>query len=69
MLFFILFCSSTMKSKFPGLNRTYFNKRNRSNFVKYRKKSRLISYPEFKILILFRKKCQKTCLVDKAVTQ
>lgn len=38
-VFFILFSTSTMKNKFPGLNRTYFNKRKRSNFLKHKKKS------------------------------
>lgn len=36
-VFFILFSTSTMKNKFPGLDRTYFSKRNKSDFVKYKK--------------------------------
>lgn len=36
-VFFILFGTSTMKNKFPGLNRTYFNKREKSNFLKHKK--------------------------------
>ena len=54
-VFFILFSTSTMKNKFPGLDRTYFSKRNKSDFVKYKKKSRSTSYPEFEIFMLFRK--------------
>lgn len=36
-VFFILFGTFTMKNKFPGLNRTYFNKRKKSNFLKHKK--------------------------------
>lgn len=35
-VFFIWFGTSTMKNKFLGLNRTYFNKRKKSNFLKHK---------------------------------